>query len=279
MAVFLKLGKVMKYRQFFVHCCKAVSCIRQKKLHKNECDGTRSHMKYPDGREVRYGYDESRRIREITSGDFRVDYTYDGLGRLARMGRGNGVESLYRYDGEGRLSGLVHQNGEGILEAFDYGYDIMGNRTGERRSSSQEGYSYERSYTYDALCRLTEVRENGETVRRYGYDAYGERAGQDAGSEESGISFVVNGPGQLTAVYRNGEPCQENTYNGLGVRVSVKQAEEGYDLSVSEQYTDYTGSYRRVIMERGKSRRSYLWQDESLLGMPGEESYVLTDAL
>lgn len=32
-------------------------------------------------------------------------------------------------------------------------------------------------------------------------------------------------------------------------------------------------------MERGKSRRSYLWQDESLLGMPGEESYVLTDAL
>lgn len=97
-------------------------------------------MKYPDGREVRYGYDESRRIREITSGDFRVDYTYDGLGRLARIGRGNGVESLYRYDGEGRLSGLVHQNGEGILEAFDYGYDIMGNRTCERRSSSQEGY-------------------------------------------------------------------------------------------------------------------------------------------
>lgn len=234
-------------------------------------DGTRKWMQYPDGREVDYRYDDYGRLAALTSDRFRLDYAYDERGYLAEVMRGNGIRSRYSYDRLGHLTRLVHQGEEAILETFTYSYDDLGNRTGIRRESSEEGYSYDRSYRYDRLNRLKGVYEDGSPVREYGYDACGNRL------SGNGISIepLFGSRGELEALSGNGQLLQENFYNGLGCRVGMKKGQ----LSAAEYHIDYTDGFRHVIMESGERMRHYLWQGNELLGVAGEENYVLSDAL
>ena len=237
-------------------------------------DGSKAWMLYPDGKKVEYHYDEYGRACELISGQFKINYTYNEKGYLSSVKRGNGIESLYQYDQWGRPEKVIHQGAEGVLEAFTYQYDMLGNCIAADRESSEHGYSYQNRYCYDALNRLTDVYEGDALLRSYAYDAYGNRIeeekniqAEDAWTPEFGYR------GELTALYKDECPVQINTYNGLGYRVS----QLGSTTTEKQRYMDYTDKYRRVIMESGERIRHYLWQNNELLGMAEEAQYVLTD--
>lgn len=237
-------------------------------------DGSRRFMKYPDGRKADYCYDAVGRLSRIICGKFCLDYRYDVNGKLAEIRRGNGIGSSYSYDREGRLAEIVHRDKTGILESFSYSYDAAGNRTGTVRLSVEQGYGFRQEYRYDSLNRLVAVYGDGELLRQYDYDAYGNRRPGEGTAVP--YDYVLDGVNRMVKLQDGNGRIQENVFNGLGCLAGIRETGTSPYLW---QYTDYTDEYKHVIMESSEGRRCYLWQGGMLLGMPGEESYVLTDIL
>lgn len=286
-------------------------------------DGTRQWMCYPNGKKVNYEYDSSARLTGIMGDSFHVEYCYDEMGRLAACRRANGVDTLYGYDQSGRLSQMLHQDEAGILDAFFYLYDVLGNRIAATRQCRDNTYNYSYNYIYDALGHLTGIKEKGTLLRSYEYDGYGNRVklteydnrkegkgadfvnglhsvtytcnllnqvverngllysyGENGGLKEilkeskNGFRFVYDSLNNLTAFYQDGLLCQKNAYNGLGCRTEMRTLEDTVLYCL-----DYADEFRRIITESGAQTRNYLWYGNQLLGMPDENSYVLTDAL
>ena len=155
--------------------------------------GEREKIVYPDGKEVLYGYDELYRLSSVTDEVGRTEYTYNEKGHLKKKQYSNGIESLYDYTEKGELASLTHQDKTGILDAYNYTYDIQGNKIGIekiRRGLEEESGSYR--YGYDELQRLTEVTKDGGLLRSYGYDAFGNRIQSiEVGKTRSSYAYNV----------------------------------------------------------------------------------------
>ena len=129
--------------------------------------GERTGLTYPDGRTVTYGYDELLRLTELRDGEQSIRYAYNALGRLEEKQIPGGMTSRYAYDSQGRLESLIHSDREGILDAYAYRYDILGNKTAiekQRRGLKEESGSY--TYGYDALGRVSSVTKDGIQIGR-----------------------------------------------------------------------------------------------------------------
>ena len=140
--------------------------------------GERTSITYPDGRRVSYDYDNLMRLSALRDGEKVINYAYNPFGQLAEKTFPNGMSTSYAYNEKGQLLSLIHKDQEGILDAYHYEYDILGNKTGiekQRRSLSEESGSY--AYGYDALGRLSSVAKDGTALRSYTYDAFGNRTG------------------------------------------------------------------------------------------------------
>ncbi len=272
-------------------------------------DGTKKSMVYPDGRQVSYAYDTAGHVSRIESGAFSLDYEYDAYGRLEECRRDNGILTKYQYDALGRLCGLSHEDKDGILEAFRCTYDENGNKGSVERTSRDSAYSFCHTYTYDRLDRLTAVYGGETLLKEYFYDGYRNRmeAGQICsydvmnrltakGSEgysyspkgelteirndetpEQSRSFAYDSNGFLTSLYQNGQLQQENFHNGLGCRTGSSLYAE--KLSEVSYGIDYAEPFKRILTESHTDgiKRDYLWQDDTLLGIPQDGVHVLTD--
>jgi len=163
--------------------------------------GERKSITYPDGKTVHYGYDEHIRLSELKDGDRIITYGYDQMGDLVHKQFPNGMETSYQYNGKGQLTGLIHKDQEGILDAYRYGYDNLGNKISiekQRRGLKEESGGY--GYGYDALGRLTEVRKEGILKSAYTYDAFGNRFGKldvDTADGERETTYLYNALNQL----------------------------------------------------------------------------------
>jgi len=94
------------------------------------------------------------------------------MGRLSETVYPNNTKETREYK-DGRLSKVIKRD-----KTFKvYEYDAAGNRLKTTKTSVRDGISdnsiYE--YGYDELYYLTEVKRNGDILRRYGYDSYGYR--------------------------------------------------------------------------------------------------------
>ena len=160
--------------------------------------GERRSITYPDGRKALYEYDGLLRLQKMqiqrdgeeggslsgislsgrTAGrPGEINYKYDEMGRLAEKLLPEGMRTRWLYDERGQLRELVHEDRYGVLDRYQYEYDLMGNKTAitkERRGLKEESGRYE--YGYDSLSRLASVSKDGDAVRAYAYDSFGNRS-------------------------------------------------------------------------------------------------------
>lgn len=138
----------------------------------------RRSITYPDGNKAIYEYDEMLRLKEMQiekSGE--IHYKYDDMGRISEKLFPEGLRTRWLYDERGQLQELVHEDDYGVLDRYQYEYDLMGNKaavTKERRGLKEESGRYE--YGYDGLSRLINVSKDGDALRSYTYDSFGNRS-------------------------------------------------------------------------------------------------------
>ena len=152
--------------------------------------GERTSLTYPDGRRVSYEYDNLMRLSALSDGEKTISYAYNPLGQLKKKNFPNGMSTSYAYNEKGQLLSLIHKDTEGILDAYSYEYDILGNKTGiekQRRGLTEESGSY--VYGYDALGRLSSVTKDGTALRSYSYDAFGNRTGLTENGQQTCYNY------------------------------------------------------------------------------------------
>ena len=132
-----------------------------------------------------YHYDAAGRLVKADYPTGSEEYRYDRAGnRTAKLV--NGIEAEhYSYDGGNRLIShdimSLRSDGTKVNEHKEYTYDSQGNMLSDGR----------RSYSYDAMNRLEEVRNTDGSWQRNFYDGEGLRAEM----EENGrlVSFLFDG--------------------------------------------------------------------------------------
>ena len=194
--------------------------------------GERKGIIYPDGRKVRYCYDDQMRLEKMrmeqggNGYEYReIGYAYDFMGRISEKQLPEGMRTLWHYDDRGQLAELVHEDERGILDRYRYEYDFMGNRTAvtkERRGLREESGRYE--YGYDALSRLVSVSRDGNALRDYAYDTFGNRSGMTDHGKGRNVSYTYDalnrlisaGEGSLDAMAQGDTVHTDYSYDNRG---------------------------------------------------------------
>ena len=117
--------------------------------------GKRSSSTDQAGHRLDYHYDGIGRLERITneSATDIVRYYYDAAGRLERKVLGNGVYTTYDYDGTGQLTSLTNFNPDyTVLSQFDYTYDSRGRRTSMTKTYGSGILDW--TYEYDDAGQL-----------------------------------------------------------------------------------------------------------------------------
>ena len=272
----------------------------------------RRGITYPNGKHVVYEYDASLRLAHVDDGDIRTAYSYDEHGRLTEKLFSNGTKTQYQYNELGRLQELSHWNTEGLLDRYQYDYDLMGNKTGitkERKDLPQESGTY--AYSYDPLNRLQDVLKDGNLLRSYEYDAYGNRAKMTSGENRTTYSYnalnqlissadtagfeqkyVYDKRGNLTELYKNGSLANQYQFGALNRLESAFNFEKnmgatykynglGHRVGKTETLSptkqiddvlDLTRQYHNLLERDGTA---YVW-DFSVLSA-GADAYLLDE--
>jgi RHS repeat-associated protein len=135
-----------------------------------------TRMIYPDGRIVNYNYDNDNRLSSVTDWASRTtSYSYDAAGNLIKMNLPNHVITTYTYDADNRMIALSNTGPAGVISAFQYTRDALGNRTGVTSSGGavETGNS---NYSYDSMGRLLSATYPDGSTATYSYDAAGNRS-------------------------------------------------------------------------------------------------------
>ncbi|GHU63063.1 hypothetical protein FACS189418_5620 [Clostridia bacterium] len=131
---------------------------------------------YPDETTVEYSYDSARRLVKWKEGEQVTRYAYDPNNRIQEKQLPKGIKAQYTYLPNGQLKALSYYQSEQMLESLSYGYDLEQNviqKTHHRHGLEEQSGTFH--YAYDALHRLTEVKKNGQALRKYTYDLHNNR--------------------------------------------------------------------------------------------------------
>ena len=244
--------------------------------------GERTSLTYPDGRKVSYEYDSQLRLSALRDGEKTISYAYNPLGQLVEKSFPNGMSTSYVYNEKGQLLSLIHQDTEGILDAYSYEYDILGNKTGiekQRRGLTEESGSY--AYGYDALGRLSSVTKDGTALRSYTYDAFGNRTGLTENGNQTRYTYnalnqllsKADVQGEETYSYdKRGNLTQvlrEGIITNLYVYGAINRLEEAVNAKGETAQYHYNGLGYRV----GKEIKGV-----NIPKVPAEPSFALNEA-
>ena len=174
-------------------------------------------MTFPDGRHVAYTYDANDRLDTLTDAQGRsVTWDYNPLGYVTGQTNPNGTQATYDYDAAGRLTYLGNTGPAGVIAAYNYTLDAVGNRTQtiEHRGAA----AVTRNYTYDDLYRLTRAQTDTGQDMTYIYDPVGNR------TQKVGVPEPVDGSPVLPedTVY---------TYNDLNAMLTAGDTDFDYDAN------------------------------------------------
>lgn len=140
-----------------------------------DAHGNRTGLRGRDGQVIAFTFDALNRqtLKDIpggTASDVYSKYDLAGRPQWLKFANASGEGIVYGYDSAQRLTSETS-----FGRAVSYQYDVGGNRT--RLIWPDANYI---QYTYDALNRMDQVRENGATsgaglLADYGYDALSRR--------------------------------------------------------------------------------------------------------
>ena len=202
-------------------------------------------MTYPNGKTVKYTYDDMNRLIAIKGIDgATTKYTYDALGRRIST---DGVkeDTVYAYD---EVGNLVSQTTTGAYDlALEYAYDLSGRMTSESRT--ENGATLTSSYIYDALGQLTGFTRSDGQSETYTYDPVGNMTAKTRNGVSTAMRYnaanqlIQSVTGNDTTKYtydangnlvrsENAGGARSYAYNALGL-LSQFTREDGY----TETYT------------------------------------------
>jgi len=132
--------------------------------------GNRTKLKVNGATFATYTYDAANRMTSLADGaNQNFTYNYDAANRVTSRNAPNGVTSNYAYDDLDRLTSLMHSAGSMVLSGNTYTYNDANNLSSWTTQTAQ------RTYSYDAVDRLTGVTNFSTPVESYAYDAVGNR--------------------------------------------------------------------------------------------------------
>ena len=193
-------------------------------------------MTYPDGFKVNFAYDGLGRVSGVTDGTGRAiaaDLTYTASGRLAGLAFGNGVQSSYSYDGLDRLvSQKTAKPGGTQVQNLAYTYDADSNVS----TIADTVYSDTQQFTYDSMNRLISATGAGYGTESYTYDVLGNLLTKghaafimDSAHPERADCMIPNTPG-VTSCAQAGMQAITMSYDARGNLTTYGNQQYGYDF-------------------------------------------------
>ncbi len=155
-----------------------------------DASGKRTAILSP-GATVRYTYDDSGDLASIRCGELDVTIERDAGGQIARITRGNRVQTGLTYDGAGRIASLADTGAPGLLSRA-LSYDATGDCVGASDARGRWTYSY------DGDGQLVHATRDGATPvdEQFTYDARGNRASGPGGPcryDAQGVLLLEDG--------------------------------------------------------------------------------------
>ncbi|MBK1812676.1 RHS repeat protein, partial [Clostridium sp. YIM B02505] len=124
----------------------------------------------PKANSVKKVYDKSDRLVKVIDGTSTTAYEYYDNGAKKSTVYPDGSREDYQYNKNNTLKTLVNKNSNStVIESFSYTYDAAGNISSKTDKKGQTNYEY------DALNRVTSVKEPGGKNTSYTYDLSGNR--------------------------------------------------------------------------------------------------------
>lgn len=127
----------------------------------------------PNGVTSALSYTPQGWLASIETAGNTTSFTYDAVGQITQIVRGDGSSLTYTWDGARRLTRITNGLGEQI--AFDL--DAMGNRTAQRITDTSGSLTKQQQWVYDELGRLLRSIGAGGQISRYQYDLNDNRTG------------------------------------------------------------------------------------------------------
>ena len=203
-------------------------------------------------------------------------YTYDGMGRTVKMEYPHGWVEDYHYDSIGQLLKVEDTDPSGKdmkQQKHVYEYDDCGNMTYEYMRGNGTGEAtVENFYTYDALHRVTNAKENyGNASRTYQYDSLGNLT-WETNSNNVTTDYKLNNLNQITEKSSDGWKTHTTfTYDKRGNLIQEQYGKNKKVTSIGTYTYDETNKMVKGVNANAESS-SYLYNG---LGALVEQTWVI----
>ena len=215
--------------------------------------------------------------QSVTEHDGRTTtYTYDGMGRTVKMEYPHGWVEDYHYDSIGQLLKVEDTDPSGKdmkQQKHVYQYDDCGNMTYEYMRGNGTGEAtVENFYTYDALHRVTNAKENyGNASRTYQYDSLGNLT-WETNSNNVTTDYKLNNLNQITEKSSDGWKTHTTfTYDKRGNLIQEQYGKNKKVTSIGTYTYDETNKMVEGVNANAESS-SYLYNG---LGALVEQTWVI----
>ena len=102
-----------------------------------------------------YAYDDVGNLASATLPQASASFSYDKRSQIASISRLNGVSTGFNYDADARLLSLTHAKGPSVIDAENYGYDVVGNRVSHNTGIGQSLVTQPVANQFDNADELT----------------------------------------------------------------------------------------------------------------------------
>lgn len=242
-----------------------------------DATGNQTSVSYPDGTAATKTYDLLGQLKTVTEHDGRTTtYTYDGMGRTVKMEYPHGWVEDYHYDSIGQLLKVEDTDPSGKdmkQQKHVYKYDNCGNMTYEYMRGNGTGEAtVENFYTYDALHRVTNAKENyGNASRTYQYDSLGNLT-WETNSNNVTTDYKLNNLNQITEKSSDGWKTHTTfTYDKRGNLIQEQYGKNKKVTSIGTYTYDETNKMVKGVNANAESS-SYLYNG---LGALVEQTWVI----